>query len=100
MASGSDITVRRGRADMLFVSMPFAPLYSPSLGPSLLKPLLGAAGYRASVCYPGFDFAARIGDELYAYLADGSPAMHLLVGEWIFSHAVAPQSAADEARYL
>ncbi len=87
--------------DVLFVSMPFGPLMSPSLGLSLLQPLASARGLTCRVEYFTLPFAERIGDELYSKITGQSRAMsRAFVGEWIFSHALFEWDAAHDERYL
>ena len=87
--------------DVLFVSMPFGPLMSPSLGLSLLQPLASARGLTCRVEYFTLPFAERIGDELYSKITSQNRAMsRAFVGEWIFSHALFDWDAAHDERYL
>jgi len=87
--------------DVLFVSMPFGPLMSPSLGLSLLQPLASARGVTCRVEYFTLPFAERIGDELYSKITSQNRAMsRAFVGEWIFSHALFDWDAAHDERYL
>lgn len=87
--------------DVLLVSMPFGPVFSPSLGLSLLQPQLRARGLSCRVEYFTLPFAERIGQLLYSKIASEHRAMaRAFVGEWIFSNALFdwPQENAD--RYL
>jgi hypothetical protein len=48
-------------SDVVLVSMPFGPLFWPSLGLSLLKPPLVGRGVSVSIKYFTIPFAERIG---------------------------------------
>jgi ribosomal peptide maturation radical SAM protein 1 len=83
------------------VSMPFGPLFSPSLALSLLKASLAAQGLPARVRYFSLDFAERIGQAFYSDIAaEGRPPLITLAGEWIFSSALFPSRREDEDRYV
>jgi len=68
---------------------PFMSIFRPSLGASLLKANLEQKGVRCSVCYLNMDFSKEAGHLLTQYIAKHS-GKSLLVGEWIFSHALYP----------
>ena len=81
--------------DVLLVSMPFGPLFSPSLGLSLLQPQVVARGLTCRIDYFTLPFAERIGERLYSKIASQHRAMsRAFVGEWIFSHALFDWDAA------
>jgi ribosomal peptide maturation radical SAM protein 1 len=86
-------------SDVLLVSMPFGPLFSPSIALGLLKASLGAKGIDAKVRYFSLDFAERIGQDFYCQVGtEGRPPLVMLAGEWIFSGAVFPgRTGAAEA---
>ncbi|MBZ5559846.1 MAG: RiPP maturation radical SAM C-methyltransferase [Acidobacteriia bacterium] len=87
--------------DVLLVSMPFGPLFSPSLGLSLLQPQVRARGLSCRVEYFTLPFAERIGQTLYSKIASEHRAMsRAFVGEWIFSHALFDWSRARDQRYV
>ncbi len=87
--------------DVLLVSMPFGPLFSPSIALSLLKASLSARGIGARVRYFSLDFAERIGQGLYSDIGtEGRPPMVMLSGEWIFSGAVFPPARHAEEAYV
>jgi ribosomal peptide maturation radical SAM protein 1 len=85
---------------ILLVSMPFAPLYAPSLGLSLLQGQLRRVGVQADIRYFSIDFARRIGEELYSRIAEGFPSTLALVGEWLFSHALFRKTTEDMERFV
>lgn len=88
-------------ADVLLVCMPFGPVFSPSLGLSLLKAGLAAKGIPARVRYFSIDFAQRTGQAFYCDLAsEGRPSVRDLAGEWIFSGALFPATEAEEEAYV
>ena len=80
--------------------MPFGVLYSPSLALGNLQARLQAAGIAAECRHFTVDYAARIGVEAYNRIAGGFPNTTSLLGEWIFSHALHPRSAAQQETYL
>jgi ribosomal peptide maturation radical SAM protein 1 len=85
-------------AQVVFVSMPFAPIYAPSLALGLLKASL--EGISSHTCYFGFDFADRIGVPLYQRIAHHGIPDSLLVGEWIFQPALFPEAAQQESAFI
>jgi ribosomal peptide maturation radical SAM protein 1 len=88
-------------ADVVLVSMPFGPLFWPSLGLSLLQPQLAARGVSSTIRYFTIPFAERIGERLYSTIAMSERlSMREQAGEWIFSHALAAQTAEDAERYI
>ncbi len=88
------------RAEILFVSMPFAPLLTPSLGLSLLKAKLAFDRIASEILYFGIDFAQQVNPTVYSKIAAGAPANHDLAGEWIFSAAVFQQTDSAAWEYL
>ncbi len=88
--------------DVLLVSMPFGPLFSPSLGLSLLQPQVQARGLSCRIEYFTLPFAERVvGQHLYGKIASESRAMsRAFAGEWIFSAALFDWSADQERRYI
>jgi ribosomal peptide maturation radical SAM protein 1 len=97
VARGAD---RVPSADVLLVSLPFGVLHSPSLALGILKTRLQAAGIDAICRHFTLDYAARFGVDIYGRIAAGFPRTTDLLGEWIFSHALSPRSAAQRERYL
>ena len=88
-------------SDVVLVSMPFGPVFSPSIGLSLLKAGLARQGLAASVHYFTIRFAEAIGQAFYCGIADeGRPALEDMPGEWLFSRALFDTTAADDARYV
>lgn len=69
---------------------PFMSIFRPSLGASLLKANLEQKGIQCKVCYLNMDFSKEAGHHLTQYIAKHS-GKSLLVGEWIFSHALNPE---------
>jgi ribosomal peptide maturation radical SAM protein 1 len=83
------------------VSMPFGPVFSPSLALSLLKASITRQGLPAHVRYFSIDFAERIGQAFYCDIAaEGRPPLVTLAGEWIFSNALFPSRREDENAYV
>jgi ribosomal peptide maturation radical SAM protein 1 len=88
-------------ADVVLVSMPFGPLFWPSLGLSLLQPQLASRGVSSTIRYFTIRFAERIGERLYSTIAMSERlSMREQAGEWIFSHALADQTPEEAERYI
>jgi len=87
--------------DVLLVSMPFGPLFSPSLGLSLLQPQVLARGLTCRCEYFTLAFGERIGEALYSKITSQNRTMaRAFVGEWIFSHALFDWDAVHDERYV
>ena len=88
--------------NVALVSMPFGPVFSPSIGLSLLRGALAEHQVAARVHYFTIPFAESIGQAFYSDIAEhGRPALEDLAGEWLFSRAVfETSSAGDAARYV
>jgi len=86
-------------SDVFFVSMPFGPVLSPSIGLSLLQAELAQAGIASDIRYFSIPFAERLGTRLYTAISqsDGVPIVNL-AGEWIFSRELADD--ADGEGYI
>ena len=83
------------------VSMPFGPVFSPSIALSLLKSALTGAGIPSRIHYFTIPFAERIGTRFYQGIAGGNrPSMTKLAGEWIFSGALFDVSKEEEEAYI
>ena len=88
-------------ANVVLVSMPFGPVFSPSIGLSLLKAGLARQGVDAKVHYFTIRFAEAVGQGFYCGVAnDGKPAVEDLAGEWLFNRALFDTTAADDAVYV
>jgi ribosomal peptide maturation radical SAM protein 1 len=86
---------------VLLVSMPFGPVFWPSLGLGLLRAELDRRGIRARTRYFTIAFAERLGEQLYDRIAMSSTlTVRELAGEWIFSGALFDQGADDIERYV
>ena len=70
-------------SQVLLVNMPLFNLRWPNLGPSLLKAQLTRRGIACEMAYLNYDFAERIGEELYTWLADSFA--FVLGGERLFA---------------
>ncbi len=85
-------------ADVVFVSMPFGPIYVPSIGLGLLKASI--ADISSRTFYFGFGFASRIGVELYQRIAYRGIPDSILVGEWVFQPALFPETSDSGEAYV
>jgi ribosomal peptide maturation radical SAM protein 1 len=87
--------------DVILVSMPFGPPFSPSLGLSLLQPQVRDRGFSCHVDYCTLRFAERIGCSLYFKIVSEKTALtRAFAGEWIFSHALFDWSAEKDRQYI
>ena len=87
--------------DVALVSMPFGPVFSPSIGLSLLQAELAEHHLVARIHYFTIRFAEAIGQSFYSDISqEGRPALEDLAGEWLFSKAVFDTTAADDALYV
>lgn len=74
--------------------MPFGPVFSPSIGLSLVRASLEREGVRASIRYFSIRFAELVGQHAYCGIESGRrPPVNDLAGEWIFSRALFPGAA-------
>jgi ribosomal peptide maturation radical SAM protein 1 len=80
--------------EVLLLTLPFGPLYVPSIGLALLQAELLRQGLTTQTRYFTFRFAELIGRQNYQQIADETETSDL-VGEWVFSHTLAdvPQPA-------
>lgn len=87
-----------GRPDALLVSMPFGPIYMPSIALGILQAVADQHGYSVRSYYANLEFAKWITPELYTRIT-GNPVTHM-TGEWIFSHGVFPNNEELRERYI
>jgi magnesium-protoporphyrin IX monomethyl ester (oxidative) cyclase len=85
--------------DILFTVMPFADLYQPALGVSLLKAAAQAGGFTAGVRYFTFPLAERIGADFYRNVLDLF-GYSLPVGEWLFAESLFGPDAPPAERFV
>jgi ribosomal peptide maturation radical SAM protein 1 len=85
---------------IILVNMPFGPLFTPSIGLSLLLSNLEQDEISSQIKYFNIKFADLIGDELYQYFAEGHPATIALLGEWLFSSYRVEIKSFDANNYL
>ncbi len=84
--------------EVALVSMPFGPLFSPSIGLSLLKAALAREGIPSRIHYFTIRFAEAVTSRFYLGIANGiRPSVRSLAGEWIFSTALFGDCEDDEA---
>src|SRR5260221_7959242 len=85
-------------AEVALVSMPFGPLFSPSIGLSLLKAALTREKISSRIHYFTIRFAELITSRFYLGIANGvRPSVRSLAGEWIFSAALFGDFDDDDA---
>jgi ribosomal peptide maturation radical SAM protein 1 len=88
------------KTQVLLVSMPFGPLFLPSIGLGLLKAALTSHQIHSKAIYFTLNFAERIGSSLYQTISDGRPAIYDLLGEWIFSDALFDSTETEIENYI
>ncbi len=86
--------------DVALVSMPFGPLFAPSIGIGLLKAAATNSGISAKDFYFTFPFAERIGTQTYLQISNGIHSTYDLLGEWIFAPSLFGPDADRERGYL
>ena len=86
--------------DLALVSMPFGPLFLPSIGLGLLKAGIETRGIRVKDFYFTFSMAERIGTHLYLEISNGTHSTCDLLGEWIFSSSLFGPDADRENEYI
>lgn len=84
------------KADVVFINMPFASLYRPSIALSLFQSGLRSRGVTSKILYFTVALADRIGSELYVKLANQYPRPNDQLGEWVFSGTKDPRAFVDE----
>ncbi len=85
---------------LALVSMPFGPLFLPSICIGLLKSAVRARGVPVHDFYFTFKLAERIGVHLYHEICNGIHSTTDLLGEWIFSRSLFGADAVLESRYV
>ena len=83
---------------VLLVTMPFGGCLTPSLGISLLRQEIIRKGHACELRYLNLPYAARIGVDLYGYLANSFPT--ILLGEWLFAKALFGDEFSDPEAYV
>ena len=86
-------------APVLLVSPPFTPLATPSLGLALLQGCLRGRGIESRVMNLGLDFARRVGQAAYQFLAEDLVFTPDLAGDWVFAEAL-NDGPGDEAGWF
>ena len=83
---------------VLLVDMPFGLAERPSLGLSLLKPVLEEAGVACDITYPNLEFARRAGVRTYRRVSNELRGQ-VLAGEWVFSECLFGSTSVSLSRY-
>jgi len=96
--STTDANRPRTTQRISLVSLPFGPKNLPSLGLSLLKPILERAGFEVSIRYGTIGFARRLGAEAYERISNADS--DLLLGDWVFAELLREQPEAERAAYV
>lgn len=87
--------------DVVLVSMPFGPVFQPSIALALLKAELTRKSVSSRTLYFSLDYAERVGLRFYSGISHfGRPPLMKLAGEWIFSGAVFECDHDAEERYV
>lgn len=85
---------------LALISMPFGPLFLPSIGIGLLKSAVAARGIPVHDFYFTFKLAELIGVHQYLEICNGLHSTTDLLGEWIFSKCLFGPDPAAERRYI
>ena len=86
---------KENNQNVLLVNMPFAALFRPSIGLSLLKAGLERVNISSEIHYFTIPFAEQIGTSLYIRIANQEPRPSDLVGEWLFAEALFGNETLD-----
>ena len=84
---------------VLLASMPFAPLFKPSIGLGLLQAAVKRRGIGCESLYFALDFAAATGVSAYLRFSESLPVTDL-AGEWVFREAAFGPDAERDRRYM
>lgn len=89
-----------GATRVLLISMPYGPLFKPSIGLSLLQASLKPLSISSEILYLTLPFAELTGQNLYKTIAGGYPGPTALLGEWVFAEALFGRDIPDAEDYL
>ncbi|MBA3245136.1 MAG: RiPP maturation radical SAM protein 1 [Actinobacteria bacterium] len=84
---------------VLLLSMPFAALERPALGPSLLQARLRRDGFVCDLRYLAFDFAGLVGLHEYLWIQSELPYT-AFAGDWTFTESLYGERKPLDTRYL
>ena len=84
---------------VVLVSMPYAPLFKPSIGLGLLQASLKANNFSSTTDYACLNFATLTGVESYLRLSESFPEVIDLAGEWVFSEALFGVDSHRDSEY-
>ncbi len=88
------------QADVGLVCMPFASLFQPSIGLSLLKAGLARQGISSTVLYESLQFVFWIGRESYSDISEVMAKTGDQVGEWLFAESLFGSEKLDPIGYI
>ena len=86
-------------SQVLLITMPFGPLFQPSIGLSLLKEVLRRESISTEILYLTLTFAEIIGTRTYSKISSGEPYVDL-AGEWIFAKHLFDEEHPRYAQYV
>jgi ribosomal peptide maturation radical SAM protein 1 len=86
--------------DVVLVSLPFGPLFIPSLGLSLFKSILAQRDIDSKIVYFTHQFAELVSKDLYQQVSNGEPSRTDMLGEWIFSGALFKSNEGAKDNYI
>ena len=84
---------------VVLVSMPYAPLFKPSIGLGLLQASLKANNITCSTDYACLNFASLTGVASYLRISESFPEVIDLAGEWVFSEALFGADSHRDSKY-
>ena len=82
------------------IYMPFADCEMPALGLSLLKSGLSRVSIDSTIFYLNLLLGRMIDYSTYRSVSNGEPAVHDLVGEWIFSESLWGADPERDRHYM
>ncbi len=91
---------RDSNVNVSLVSMPFGPLFSPSIALGLLKSIALSLECNTKVHYFNLNFAKAVGERFYHDIASGLFPTHNLIGEWIFSSYISDQKSKNNEDFI
>jgi hypothetical protein len=85
-------------ADVALITMPFFVTSRPSLATGLLKAELASRHVSCECLYFNIEYCEMVGKNPYHFVNSGNTT--LLLGEWLFSHALWGPDPTRDASYL
>jgi ribosomal peptide maturation radical SAM protein 1 len=87
------------KTDIVLVSMPFAPFFTPNAGIGVLTAAARKAGLAVSATYPAIRLGQQIGTVLYNFIAETYSARVTLLGDWLFAGCLSDEPTQVPEEY-